>query len=184
MVNYQNGKIYRLVCNVTGKQYIGSTCIPLATRLYQHKRLFKNGKSGTSKFVLENNNCNIVLLEDFPCDRKELLLQRERYYIDNMDCINKNIPTRNRHEWYENNKEKYIERQKLWNNNNKDKLKEYQKTFKNKNKGISVDLTELDVDDEENIKLNIEDIYLNNEMLDEVQSIITDLINKNIITEQ
>ena len=39
MVNYQNAKIYRIVCNVTGKQYIGSTVSNLSTRLSQHKNI-------------------------------------------------------------------------------------------------------------------------------------------------
>ena len=189
MVNYQNGKIYRIVCNQTGLQYIGSTCMPLSTRLYQHKRLYKDGKSGTSKLVLENNDCSIVLLEDCPTDRKELLLQRERFYIETMECVNKKIPTRTPHEWYEDNKdilankyqmnrEKRIEYQKAWNAQNKDKLREYQKTFKNKHKGIFVDLTEVDIDDEEHIQLHIEDIYDCDEMIDKDDLI--DLIDNNI----
>jgi hypothetical protein len=196
MVNYQNGKIYRIVCNQTGLQYIGSTCMPLSTRLYQHKRLFKDGKSGTSKFVLENNDCNIVLLEDYPTDRKELLLQRERFYIETMECVNKKIPTRTKQEWYEDNKdiladkyqmnrEKRIEYQKAWNAQNKDKLREYQKTFKNKHKGIFVDLTEVDVDDDVHIQLHIEDIYDCNETLGDFGEFmdkedLIDLIDKNI----
>ena len=132
MVNYYNGKIYRIVCNETGKQYIGSTTSSLSTRLCQHKKYFKDGKSGTSREVLKNNNYNIILIEDYPCERKEQLLQQERYYIETMDCVNKNIPLRSRHEWYENNREQYISRQMIWNNNNKDKLKQYQETFKAK----------------------------------------------------
>ena len=38
MVNYANGKIYRIVCNTTGKQYIGSTTRPLSERLNGHKK--------------------------------------------------------------------------------------------------------------------------------------------------
>jgi hypothetical protein len=165
MVNYQNGKIYRIVCNETGKQYIGSTTSSLALRLCQHKKLFKDGKSGTSKEVLQNGNYSIVLIQDCPCDRKEQLLQQERYYIETLDCVNKKIPLRTQHEWYEDNKEQYIARQMVWNNNNKDKLKEYQKTFRAKqqsdmvlkNRGVILD-GEVDVDTGE-IKLNIEDIY-------------------------
>ena len=52
-------------------------------------------------------------------------------------------------------------KQKIWNNNNKDKLREYQKTFRTKNnlsKGIYVDLNDIEIDDE-NIKLDFEDIF-------------------------
>lgn len=172
MVNYQNGKIYRIVCNTTGKQYIGATCMSLTTLLYHQKKLFKDGKSGISKLVLEHNDCNIVLLEDFPCDRKELLLQRHRFYVETMDCVNKKVPTRTPQEWYEENKELQF----VWNNTNKDKLKEYQKT------GLLVDLTEVNVNDEENIKLNIEDIYSNELTNDEIYSYIeTQFNNKSIL---
>ena len=35
--NFQEAKIYRIVCNVTGLQYYGATCEPtLARRLSKH----------------------------------------------------------------------------------------------------------------------------------------------------
>ena len=60
-MDYKNGKIYRLVCNTTGKQYIGSTCSTLCKRLYEHKHKYKqwlNGKRGltTSFYIIENGN--------------------------------------------------------------------------------------------------------------------------------
>ena len=161
MPNYLNGKIYRIICNKTGLQYIGSTTIPLTSRLSQHRKKFKEGQSGTTRLVLENNDYNIVLIEDYPCDRKEELLQRERYYIETMCCVNLKLPMQTQKEWYEKNKDRLIEQQKIWNNNNKDKLREYQKTFRTKNnlsKGIYVDLNDIEIDDE-NIKLDFEDIF-------------------------
>ena len=176
MVNYLNGKIYRIVCNDTGKQYIGSTTSPLTIRLCQHRKLMKDGRSGSSKEVLKKGNYNIILLEDYPCDKKEHLLARERYYIETMECVNKKIPLRTRHEWYEENKDVYIARQMIWNNNNKDKLKEYQETFKAKGKVINLT-------DDENIHLDIEDIYESTDFLteDEKYELIENIINnKNI----
>jgi len=176
MPKYENGKIYRIICNQTGLQYIGSTTISLSARLSQHKKILKDGKSGTSKIVLQNGDYNIVLLQDFPCDRKEQLLQRERYFIETLDCVNKKIPNRTQKEWYEGNKKEYIARQMIWNNNNKEKLVEYKKTFKNKNKGVFVDLTNIDVEDE-NFKFEFDEIYdLPKETLLEI---IDDKINNN-----
>ena len=68
---YKNGKIYRIVCNITGEQYIGSTCKTLKQRLQQHKASYKCYKGGkgnyiTSFKILENDNCAIVLIEDYP----------------------------------------------------------------------------------------------------------------------
>jgi hypothetical protein len=155
MPNYQNGKIYRIICNISGKQYIGSTTISLASRLSTHKKVYNTINSCTSREVLKNNDYNIVLLEDYPCERKEQLLQKERYYIETMDCVNKKIPNRSKEEWYQDNKEDYIVRQKIWNNNNKDKLREYQKRFRDK--GVVIDLNEMPA-----IELNIEEIYDSN----------------------
>lgn len=81
MVNYANGKIYRIVCNTTGLQYIGSTTRPLSERLNEHKqnlKKFLNGKTHyvTSFKVLENNNFQIILIENVPCSRKEELLKK------------------------------------------------------------------------------------------------------------
>jgi len=61
---YKNGKIYRIVCNQTGLQYIGSTCKTLKQRLQQHKTSFKGYKDGkgnyiTSFKILEKNNKSI-----------------------------------------------------------------------------------------------------------------------------
>ena len=165
MVNYLNGKVYRIVCNVTGKQYIGSTVSPLATRLSQHKKLFKDGKSGTSKIVLECKDFEIFLLERFSCDTKEELLARERYYIETVDCVNKKIPLRTQAEWYEDNRERLIAHQMVWNNNNRDKLAIYQKKYRNKNKAVNVirDESIIILDEElisdDLLELKMEDIY-------------------------
>ena len=37
MVNYKNGKIYKIVCDVSDFIYIGSTCQPLNKRWGEHK---------------------------------------------------------------------------------------------------------------------------------------------------
>ena len=52
------------------------------------------------------DNCEIVWIEDYPCERKEQLTARERYYIENINCVNKLIPGRTNHEYYEANEEK------------------------------------------------------------------------------
>ena len=74
MVNYENGKIYRIVCNKTGKQYIGATTILLSARLSQHKKLFNTKKTCLSREVIEGDDYAIYLIEDCPCERKEQLL--------------------------------------------------------------------------------------------------------------
>jgi DNA mismatch repair ATPase MutS len=95
MIDYQQGKIYKIECNVTGKVYIGSTCEPiLARRLAGHitnYRCYLNGKSRylTSYEILQNRNYDIVLIESYPCNSKDELHSRERYYTNNINCVNK-----------------------------------------------------------------------------------------------
>jgi hypothetical protein len=129
---YNHAKIYRLVCLVTGKQYIGSTTQNLRKRLHEHKRDFKKWKDGqynyvTSFQVIENENYDIVLIEEFPCDNKEQLHARERYYIETMECVNKIIPTRTEKEYKRQyrqaNREEIAEKGKQYYQANQEKIK-------------------------------------------------------------
>jgi hypothetical protein len=147
MVNYENGKIYRIICNVTGKQYIGATTTTLSARLSQHKKLFSTNKTCLSREVIEAGDYAIYLIEDCPCERKEQLLSRERYFIETTDCVNKKIPLRTKYEWYMDNRDEVIRKQLLWNMQNPDKTKIYKQTYNVKNKPIK----------NENIKLNVSD---------------------------
>ncbi len=108
MVNYQNAKIYQIICNITGERYIGSTCNTFSKRLSQHKTILKC----SSKQIIERGDYDMVLIEDCPCDNKNQLHAHERYYIDNMDCVNNNVPGRTRNEWREVNREVLSEKDK------------------------------------------------------------------------
>ncbi len=94
MTNYQDGKIYEIVCGTTKKRYIGSTCEKyLSSRLQGHVRMFKLFQQGKHHFVsvyeiIEKNNYYINLVEKYPCSSKNELLTRERYWINQMECIN------------------------------------------------------------------------------------------------
>ena len=121
MVNYNNARIYKIVCNNTGDIYYGSTCSQLSKRLSYHKndynKWLKGKKNYTTSFrIIENNNYIIVLVEECPCENKEQLYKRERYYIDNYTCVNKCIPGRTQKEYKaiyrEKNKEKINEKGK------------------------------------------------------------------------
>ena len=91
MADYSRGKIYRVTCNNTGNQYIGSTtALRLSQRLAEHKSKFKRGEGTSCDTIIGGGNYKIFLIEDFPCQNKDQLRQRERYYQENLDCINKN----------------------------------------------------------------------------------------------
>jgi hypothetical protein len=75
MVNYQLGKIYKIVCRTTGEVYIGSTCEPtLARRLASHRHNFK----------VYYKNKHGYYISSFS------ILMRENYYID-LDEIEKYV---------------------------------------------------------------------------------------------
>lgn len=86
MPNYQNGRIYRIQCNVTGEDYISSTTLPLCQRLAQHKQEYRQYMKGTNKSysllhkVMEANDFEMLLLERYPCSSKEELHTRVHYW--------------------------------------------------------------------------------------------------------
>jgi hypothetical protein len=95
-----DGKIYSIVCKTTGMHYVGSTCSTLQTRLKGHERDYPLKKCSSWK-VLENNNYEIVLLEEYKCETRKDLLKREgyyieknRHYINRNNCVNYCIPGR------------------------------------------------------------------------------------------
>ena len=111
MVNYQLGKIYKIVDNTNGNIYIGSTCEPnLSRRLLKHISTYKRHLEGkvtytTSYQIIANNDYNIILLELYPCNSKDELHARERYYIESLKCVNKQYPGRTPKEYRELHKE-------------------------------------------------------------------------------
>ena len=133
--DYTKGKIYRLVCNTTGLQYIGHTTKDyLSQRLVKHIGDYKSWLEGkmnyvTSFIIIEMNNYEMVLIEKYPCISEDELKARERYWIENLECVNKNIPNRTKIEWTEDNKEKIIEQGKIYREEHKEELKKYYKSY-------------------------------------------------------
>ena len=140
-MNYQNGKIYKIVSDLTDKIYIGSTTQPLYKRLGHHKGVYKESLTGKNKHItsfelIKLGDTRIELIEDFPCERKEQLNAREGYYIrlNKNICVNRCIAGRNKQEWYEANKDKVLEHQKQYREDNKDKVLEQKKQYYEANK--------------------------------------------------
>jgi len=138
MPDYSNSKIYSIECNKTGLIYIGSTTAPtLARRLAEHRSNFRrwkeNKKNYISSFkVMECDDYDIVLLELYPCSSKDELHARERYYIQNRECVNKIIPQRSHKEYYNDNREQQLEKHQKYREEHKDYIK--QQYEKNKDK--------------------------------------------------
>jgi hypothetical protein len=108
-------KIYKIIDNTNGNVYIGSTTQTLNIRLKHHKSDYKRylkGKFGhtTSFEIIKNNDYRIEIIKYVIYKDRIELHQRERYYIENNDCINKIIPSRTKKEY---NKEYYKEYNKI-----------------------------------------------------------------------
>ena len=118
MVNYANGKIYKIeAIDGVGDVYIGSTTkMYLSSRMDAHRHDYEGWKLGCKNFTKVSSfdvfdkynidNCHIVLLETFPCGSVDELRAREAYHIRNTPCTNKNIPGRTRQQYRVDNKEK------------------------------------------------------------------------------
>jgi len=127
MLNYNNGKIYKLWSPHTKWIYIGSTVQDLNKRYNKHKSDYIHWRLCSSKYLFdEYDDIEIKLIEKFPCNNEAELVARERYhYLKNKEiCINEREPGRNTKEYYMDNKDIINSRQKIYNINNKDKIKE------------------------------------------------------------
>ena len=81
---YSRGKIYKLVNSVDDKIYVGSTCLSLSKRFYEHKKQARH-KPLPAHIHLNTigwDNVRIILIENVIAETKDQLLQREQHYID------------------------------------------------------------------------------------------------------
>jgi len=137
-----NAKIYKITDNTNQNVYIGSTCNSLKNRLMQHKYDYKRFLNGLyhnikSFDIIKNGDYKIELLENCNIKTKQELLAIERYYIENNECLNKNIPGNFDKGCQQYHKDYYIEnidKIKEYYNNNKDKIKKSQKDYYINNK--------------------------------------------------
>jgi hypothetical protein len=127
--DFSQSKLYMIWCNVTGKFYIGSTTLTLEKRKQNHNYSYNKWLKNKIKYdyiasfeIIKNNNCAIILLEEFPCKNKKELLTREQYWIDyHNGCLNQNkaiITLEQEKEYFHN-----------YNMNRKDATKEYNKQY-------------------------------------------------------
>ena len=110
-------KIY-LITDCHNKNYVGVTKLTLKRRLQLHKRDEK--KKNCSSYKLNLDDCKIELLEE--CTEEDSK-ERERYWINNIDCVNINKLNYDKNqyrerkeyqkEYFKNNREKITERKKL-----------------------------------------------------------------------
>ena len=147
MVNYANGKIYKIVSDDTPNMcYIGSTTQTLCKRLGKHKSSYKSYLKGkgsyTSSFeLLKTGNAIIYLIEDCHCASKSELLRREgelirQYRFDPTRemVINKCIAGRTPKEYRQANKEQISLRDKQYYQDHKEQISVSSKQYYQDNK--------------------------------------------------
>ena len=108
-------KIYKLTDNTNGAVYIGKTKQKLYQRYNNHIQDFKRGSTCMSRDIIKNGNHSKLELIEETHD-----ITRERYWIENTDCVNRIVPGRTRKEHYEDTKDKL----------DKVKLSQYSKEYR------------------------------------------------------
>ena len=128
------GYIYKIYDNTNGSVYYGSTKETISRRVAGHRASYNRWVAGKkycckSFEILKNGDYAYSLVEQVEYDDKLILHQRERFYIENNECVNKNVPTRTMKEWREEHKEDIVEYKKEYYQEHKDevnaKAKEY-----------------------------------------------------------
>ena len=120
-----SSKIYKIVCNVTKRVYIGSTTHTLEERLARHLKDFHRYAMGADIYlssfeIFKLNNYQIELVEDVGDVTAEQLIAIERNYIESTeDCVNIVVPGRTRAEYREARKEKIADLGKAYYQKNK-----------------------------------------------------------------
>ena len=136
MVNYNNGKIYKIVDFSNKNFYVGSTAQPkLCSRLGEHVSKFNcymrgtNPKYCASMEILINENYKIFLLETYPCNSKDELNMKEQEHMDKLRC-----------EFMVNKQDAYVSKedmlikQKKYQEEHKEHLKEKAKEYREEHK--------------------------------------------------
>jgi len=125
MNKYEKGKIYKIVNDdMPDKVYYGSTIRKLNHRFCGHNKSYNYCMS---KILFEKGEPRIELVEDYPCSNKRELEKRERFYIENNECVNKHIPTRSRKEYREKPENKKRQKEYWAVPENKNRQKEYER---------------------------------------------------------
>ena len=136
MPDYSKGKIYKIECNITGEVYYGSTTKRwLCDRIGGHRYSAKYNTQSTfnSSQIINRGNYNYKVVEYCPCENKIELETRERWWIENNVCVNRNIPLHSRAEYYQKNKEYWQVKNKQKYEENRDNALKQQQEYRKKN---------------------------------------------------
>lgn len=147
-MGYESGKIYKLQCS-DGKYYFGSTIRSLAARLSSHKSVSKNTQTNNTYNHINAigwDNVMISLIELFPCETKQQLLEREVWFInehkDDILCLNTRNPiadntpeAKQKHkdkckEYYVQHRDEVLQNRREYQIENREKRTEYNSDYR------------------------------------------------------
>ena len=152
--DYKNGKVYKILNNITDDVYVGSTCQPLSKRMAWHRNGATNEKKQHYKLYqlmneLGSEHFYIELIHLFPCSCKDELHSEEGQWIRKIGTLNKFVAGRSKKEWNEDNdehrkqyhkqyhqdhKEEHNARSKQYREEHPQEIKEYKKQHYEENK--------------------------------------------------
>ena len=133
-VDYSKGKIYKITNDYNDEVYVGSTCDSIDKRFCGHKYASYEKKSKHLPLYTLINEIGIErfrihLIEEYPCEDKYQLRQKEGQYIRQLGTLNKKIAGRTDQEYREENKDKLKETSKIYHSKNKEIIKEKKKEY-------------------------------------------------------
>ena len=129
------GIIYKITCCITGEVYYGSTQQSLNKRMTGHKsgcKAWKREKTGhsTSYDIIDRGNYSYSLIETVECEDRNQLHTRERFYIENNECVNRVIPTRTIKEYRDDIREAQTERCRIYKQTHQEEMRKYREQHK------------------------------------------------------
>lgn len=113
MSDYSQGKVYLIyIPGLEEYGYVGSTIQTLQERFKKHKEVAKNQhqyKFASCVLFDDGNEVCIKLLEDYPCETKQQLLEKEKFWLQQYpDAVNKNPPILTEEERKQRHKEVHL----------------------------------------------------------------------------
>lgn len=151
-MGYDQGKIYKIVCE-DGKYYIGSTIRTLKARLTAHKHASSKTQTNSAYNHIKTigwDKVTIELIELFPCENKNQLLERETWFIarhkEDELCLNTRNPltddttpeAKQMHkesckEYYQQHREEILQKRSEYQVENREKRSEYNREYRRRN---------------------------------------------------
>jgi uncharacterized UPF0160 family protein len=144
----KTGRVYKIISTQGNECYVGSTFNTTRDRFKEHKKQYNEwqenkARSKTSSFNLFEKygfeNCRMILIKEYEvCDREHLNVY-ETLWIKKLQAINEIEPaggllkSQRKKQWYNNNKEKCLQKNKENYLANKSKIQQQQKDYHRSN---------------------------------------------------